>query len=119
MLQAGSLKSLALKVLREAGDGGASEKSCPTGVISRESSEMGQELGQSVGQAPAVPARVRGQDAVVESCKAETCFHCKGDKVCRCAMCAVADPNMVWQRGMCRACLGTGSLAWPETVQGI
>ena len=64
-----------------------------------------------------VKARVRGQDAVIQSAEADVCFHCKGEKVCQCALCAVPAPRMQWAEGQCRACLGTGFLAWPEKVQ--
>lgn len=62
-------------------------------------------------------ARVRGQDAVAETAQVEVCWHCHGEKVCRCALCAVPAPQMRWAKGQCRACLGTGRLAWPERVQ--
>jgi len=64
-----------------------------------------------------VKARVRGQDAVIQSTEADVCFHCKGKKVCHCALCAIPAPRMRWADGQCRACLGTGALAWPERVQ--
>ncbi len=67
--------------------------------------------------APAVPARVRGQDGVAESTNTEPCWHCKGEKSCRCALCAVARPGTGWGKGSCRACSGTGHLAWPSTIQ--
>ena len=119
MLQAGSLKSLALKVLREGADSVAHKESCPTEIISKEASGTGQSVGHSAGQVLTVQARIRGRDAVTETAQADVCWHCNGEKVCRCALCAIAGPNTIWQRKMCRACLGTGFLAWPETVQGI
>ena len=118
MQQTDSLKSLALKVLSEAAASTANEKSCPTGAISKETSGTGQELGQTVGQAPTVPARVRGQDAITESAKAETCWHCRGEKSCQCVLCAIAGPfPSAWSKAQCRACLGTGLLTWPEKRQ--
>lgn len=64
-----------------------------------------------------VKARVRGQDAVVPSAHAEVCWHCHGEKVCRCAFCAVRSPALSWEPGPCGACFATGFLTWPETVQ--
>ena len=66
--------------------------------------------------APAVPARVRGLEGMDETVAAEICWHCKGEKVCRCASCAVAGPRMQWAEGRCRACKGTGLLCWPAKV---
>ena len=114
MAQAVSLKSLALKVLREGMDSVANEKSCPTTSRSDEASGTG----QSVGQMPTVQARVRGQDAVAESNQAEVCWHCHGQKLCRCALCGVPEHNLSWEKGQCRACKGTGWLCWPERTQG-
>ena len=68
-------------------------------------------------QALQVPARVRGQDAVVPSAQAETCWHCHGEKTCQCAVYAVPAPRMRWDKGECRACLGSGYLCWPGRVQ--
>jgi hypothetical protein len=114
--QVGSLKSLALRVLREGADTAGNEKSCPRAAIAN-GGRTGQELGQTVGQPLTVRARVGGQDAVVESSQAEVCWHCHGRKVCSCALCAVSAPQMQWQPGHCRACLGTGYLCWPESLQ--
>lgn len=70
------------------------------------------------GTAVHVPTRVRGKDLVVESLTAEMCFHCQGEKTCRCAGCAIAGATpMSWEPGQCRACLGTGFLCWPEKQQ--
>lgn len=75
------------------------------------------ELG-SDGVVPArIEARVRGQDAVIETAHAETCWHCFGEKVCECVFCAVSTPQMRWLPGECGACKGTGFLCWPEKVQ--
>ena len=67
--------------------------------------------------APAVRARVRGWEETVETAACEVCWHCKGEKSCRCALCAVARPGTSWGKGSCRACSGTGHLAWPSTIQ--
>ena len=64
-----------------------------------------------------VKARIRGKEEIAETASADVCFHCKGAKVCSCALCAVPAPQMRWAEGQCRACLGTGALAWPEKVQ--
>ena len=64
-----------------------------------------------------VKARIRGQNAVVESSHAEVCFHCKGQKSCQCALCAVPARQMKWTAGECAACKGTGFLCWPAKVQ--
>lgn len=115
--QTASVKHLALKVLREQKENSASARTCPTGVVQKIASGTGQNAGQAVGQVRLVQARVRGKDAVVESSQAETCWHCKGQKSCRCAFCAVPAPEMQWQPGECGACKGTGFLCWPERVQ--
>jgi len=65
----------------------------------------------------AVHARVRGQEAVSETAEADVCWHCRGHKVCRCALCAVPARQMQWTAGECAACKGTGFLCWPERVQ--
>ena len=65
-----------------------------------------------------VKARVRGQDVVTETAQAEICFHCHGEKICRCISCAVpgsAAPR--WEPGQCVACKGSGFLCWPEVIQ--
>ena len=61
-----------------------------------------------------VRARVRGGEEAVKSAASEVCFHCDGNKVCICALCAVPGLGLRWKRGPCRACLGTGRLCWPE-----
>ena len=121
MQQADSLKSLALKVLREAAQGAAEKEACPTAVLLERACGTVKNLGQSVGQvvekALSVPARVRGQDAVIETAQVDICWHCHGKKVCRCALCGVRGPAMTWAKGQCGACLGTGYLTWPVKVQ--
>jgi len=118
MLETVSLKSLALKVLREAGDGEASEKTCSTGIISKEASGTEQEVEQNAEQALTVSARVWGQETIAESTRADVCFHCHGEKFCQCALCAVPGPSpLAWQKGECRACKGTRFLCWPERLQ--
>ena len=63
-----------------------------------------------------VPARVRGQDA--ESGQPEVCWHCHGEKLCSCALCAIRGRQpLTWESGSCGACFGTGCLTWPEQVQ--
>ena len=66
---------------------------------------------------PAVAARIIGQGRVLRSATPETCWHCHGEKVCRCALCAVRGPALIWGKGQCGACIGTGFLTWPERVQ--
>ena len=63
-----------------------------------------------------VRARVRGQDAVTEAASVEICWHCAGKKACHCALCAIASPGTGWGEGVCRACLGSGHLTWPEGI---
>jgi hypothetical protein len=60
-------------------------------------------------------ARVRGSAAVIGTSEAEICWHCKGAAGCGCAFCATAQFPI--EPGDCRACFGTGSLAWPEGMQ--
>ena len=50
-------------------------------------------------------ARIRGRDETVETA-AETCWHCHGERTCRCALCAIAAPGTGWGEGTCRACTG-------------
>ena len=66
--------------------------------------------------ARSVRARSRGIDQVSPAVEAETCFHCHGERTCRCALCAVAGSLMGWVEGECRACLGSGFLAWPRKI---
>ena len=68
-------------------------------------------------QSPTVRARVRDEEKTAETTKAEICWHCHGQKSCRCALCAVPAPQMRMQPGQCAACKGTGFLCWPEKVQ--
>ena len=44
-------------------------------------------------------ARVRGEDAVVASAQAETCWHCLGTLVCDCAICAESQEHLKWKAG--------------------
>lgn len=71
------------------------------------------------GGSETLAARVRGQQdtAQVAAAKAEICWHCRGQKDCRCALCGRHDRQRRWVAGHCWACLGTGYLAWPATVQ--
>ena len=117
MPQVSSLKSLALRVLMEQEGNSCNPKSCPIGVVQITPSGTGQAVGQTVGQGPKVSARIRGRDETVETTRAEICFHCHGERACRCASCAVAGPRMQWAEGRCRACLGAGFLSWLEGVQ--
>ena len=68
-------------------------------------------------QALRVPARVRGQDSVIQSTNADVCFHCRGKKLCRCALCGVSTTHRQWAHGQCTACKGAGWLCWPERLQ--
>lgn len=65
---------------------------------------------------PTVRARVRGQDATIETARAEPCWHCRGKRRCRCALCGSGLP-WEWQPGQCESCRGTGFLCWPEVIQ--
>ena len=64
-----------------------------------------------------VLARVRGRDEIVEAGAVDVCWHCHGERTCRCISCAVPAPKVRWDKGPCAACKGTGFLAWPERVQ--
>ena len=64
-----------------------------------------------------VNARIRGKACSAETAEAEVCFHCHGEKICRCALCAVPGANLTWKKGRCGTCLGTGFLTWPDKVQ--
>lgn len=114
MPQASRVKSLALRVLRESADSAGNETSCPRAAVSERSSETGQGVGQKLGQGRRDYARIRGQDAITESAQAETCWHCHGEKVCGCAVCAVPAGQMRWEPGQCAACKGSGFLCWPD-----
>ena len=74
------------------------------------------ELLQSLPQVK-VKARIRGKEEIAETASADVCFHCKGERICRCAFCAVTAPRMQWTAGECSACKGTGFLCWPRRVQ--
>ncbi len=50
-------------------------------------------------------ARVIGQWGFKHSEEAVLCWHCKGDKVCSCALCT---------KGKCGVCLGSGLLTWGD-----
>jgi hypothetical protein len=66
---------------------------------------------------PTVSARVRGKDAITQAAEADVCWHCHGEKACRCALCAVRGPALTWEKGQCGACLGSGFLCWPQRIQ--
>ncbi len=68
-------------------------------------------------QSPTVRAKVRDEEKTAETTKAEIYWHCHGQKSCRCALCAVPALKMRWVEGECAACLGTGHLVWPATIQ--
>lgn len=70
-------------------------------------------------EAQAVQARIRGQEktALVTAGQAETCWHCRGNQSCCCALCGRRGPATGWVSGPCGACHGTGRLAWPEAIQ--
>ena len=117
MPKAEGLKALAMKVLSEGTDTSPNQEHCPKPPVSKKPNGTGQCVGQTVGQGLKVPARVRGK-GIAGSTHAETCFHCNGSKRCKCALCAMPlralATKFSFQRGPCRACLGTGLLAWPE-----
>ena len=79
----------------------------PCGQVSQDSSVAHVKM-------PLVEARVRGRGEVAESASSEPCWHCHGQKSCRCALCAVPALKMRWEEGQCRACHGSGFLCWPE-----
>jgi hypothetical protein len=64
-----------------------------------------------------LPARVQGEDVVVETEALNLCWHCHGEQSCQCALCAAPGPNLTWEPGECGSCLGTGFLTWPTEAQ--
>jgi hypothetical protein len=65
-----------------------------------------------------IPVRIRGRDEIAPSANAEVCWHCHGEKLCSCALCAIRGRQpLTWESGSCGACFGTGCLTWPEQVQ--
>ncbi len=112
MAEESGIKALAFKVLQAA----SGSKAVSHDPISNKPRDMRLRLRQNLRQT--VPARVRGQDAVTDSASAEVCWHCHGEKKCRCAFCAVPGQEpLSWEPGPCGACFATGFLTWPETVQ--
>ena len=66
---------------------------------------------------PTVRARVRGPGGTTETTSPEVCFHCHGNRVCRCTLCVASAVGLRWKPGHCRACEGSGLLTWPEGLQ--
>ena len=58
-----------------------------------------------------VLARVRGQEVLVMSDQAESCFHCRGSRSCDCAGCGQGAIGE-WKAIQCGCCKGTGYLSW-------
>ena len=46
-----------------------------------------------------VLARVRGWDEIVEAGAVDVCWHCHGERTCRCISCAVPAPKVRWDKG--------------------
>ena len=66
----------------------------------------------------AVQARVRGQEAVSKTAKADVCWHCRGTGKCQCACCGAYDARRTWVAAQCAACKGTGFLTWGPQAEG-
>ncbi len=93
-----TVKELALKVLDNA-------KSVPTSVPLR---DLPGTLTVQVGTTVQARIRACGEVCEVRRSETETCWGCQGTGCCGCIACS---------GGICSACLGTGQLAWPESVQ--
>ena len=81
----------------------------PGGQVSQDSSVAQVEM-------PSVEARVRGRGEVAKSANSEPCWHCKADGSCGCALCSIPGPAKRWEKGQCRACLGSGHLTWGVSI---
>ncbi len=57
------------------------------------------------------------ENAKAEAIATDACWHCHAQKTCRCVTCGTRGPTLSRCPGDCRACLGTGYLKWPLSVQ--
>jgi hypothetical protein len=72
---------------------------------------QGNEMSNYLVIAKRVLAELEGEERSKTAVPTEVCWHCGGSLSCSCAICGRYAHGMVWIKGQCQCCKGTGHLA--------